>query len=87
MKHLTKPTFISLLLILALFLTTSMTQARSGGAGYDLSWWTVDGGGRTGGSQTHPYALGSTIGQHDATVWQGDGYTLAGGFWGGALAL
>jgi hypothetical protein len=50
---------------------------------YDLSWWTVDGGGRTGGSETHPYALGGTAGQPDAAVWTGNGYTLAGGFWGG----
>jgi hypothetical protein len=48
---------------------------------YDLSWWTVDGGGRMGGSPT--YALGGTAGQPDAAVWTSNGYTLAGGFWGG----
>ena len=51
--------------------------------GYDLSWWTVDGGGRRGGSGTHSYALGGTAGQPDAAVWTSNGYTLAGGFWGG----
>jgi hypothetical protein len=52
---------------------------------YDLSWWTVDGGGRTGGSETHPYALGGTSGQPDAAIWTSNGYTLAGGFWGGVV--
>jgi hypothetical protein len=54
------------------------------GSGYDLSWWTVDGGGTTSNGDSG-YSLGSTTGQPDASVWQGDGYTLAGGFWGGAM--
>jgi len=51
--------------------------------GYDLSWWTADGGGQTfsaGGN----YSLGGTIGQPDAGLLTGSGYTLAGGFWSGA---
>lgn len=50
--------------------------------GYDLSWWTADGGGgtfSTGGS----YTLGGTIGQPDAGLLTGGAYTLGGGFWGG----
>jgi len=77
---------IVILIILALVSITlhweqNLALAQSGG-GYDLSWWTVDGGGTTsnGGSG---YALGSTIGQPDAAVWSGGDYTLAGGFWGG----
>ena len=53
--------------------------------GYDLSWWTTDGGGqtfRTGDG----YALGGTIGQPDVGVMSGPGYTLAGGFWSGGTA-
>jgi hypothetical protein len=50
--------------------------------GYTLDWWTVDGGGRTGGDGTG-YDLQGTVGQPDAAVWQGGDYTLAGGFWGG----
>jgi len=55
---------------------------------YDLSWWTVDGGGvtfATGG----PYSLGATAGQHDASgALVGGSFSLAGGFWaGGALLL
>ncbi|MBU0490862.1 MAG: hypothetical protein KKA73_03460 [Chloroflexi bacterium] len=60
--------------------------ARAQG-GYDLSWWTVDGGGytvSTGGG----YELGGTIGQPDAGQLTGGTYTLGGGFWsGGAAAI
>jgi hypothetical protein len=58
--------------------------ARAQG-GYDLSWWTVDGGGYTF-SSASGYELGGTIGQPDAGVLAGGGYTLGGGFWrGGAM--
>jgi uncharacterized repeat protein (TIGR01451 family) len=50
---------------------------------YDLSWFTVDGGGATfstGGS----YSLGGTIGQPDASnALAGGTYSLTGGFWSG----
>jgi hypothetical protein len=53
--------------------------------GYDLSWWTVDGGGGTW-STGGVYRLGGTAGQPDAGVLEGSGYTLGGGFWrGGAV--
>ncbi len=53
--------------------------------GFDLSWWTVDGGGAgvsnssTGGS----YTLSGTIGQPDANtvVMTGEQFTMTGGFW------
>jgi hypothetical protein len=48
---------------------------------YDLSWYTVDGGGEmfsTGGD----YELSGTIGQPDASeVMIGDEFELTGGFW------
>jgi hypothetical protein len=50
--------------------------------GYTLDWWTVDGGGQTGGDGAG-YDLQGTIAQPDAAVWQGGSYTLAGGFWAG----
>ena len=68
---------------LALLLFVSITFAQD----YDLSWWTVDGGGDTF-SQGGSYSLGGTLGQPDAGVlMDGGSYTLAGGFWGsGGLA-
>ncbi|MBN1661360.1 MAG: hypothetical protein JXA93_23415 [Anaerolineae bacterium] len=55
--------------------------------GYELSWWTVDGGGQMvslGGG----YELGGTIGQPDAGALTGGGHTLGGGFWrGGPVTL
>jgi hypothetical protein len=74
------------LLILTAMLLVSVTlvSAQTGG-GYNLSWWTVDGGGATFGEGSG-YALGGTIGQPDAGVLEGGGYTLVGGFWGGGAA-
>ena len=61
-----------------------LTGAAAGAQdGYDLAWWSVDGGGvtfSTGGG----YTLGGTAGQPDAGVLTGGGYTLTGGFWRGA---
>ena len=62
---------------------TSNRSPSSPSAGYSLSWWTVDGGGHTRLSAGN-YALGGTVGQPDAGVLAGPGYTLVGGFWGGA---
>jgi len=73
-----------LLALTALLLLASVALAQSGG-GYDLSWSTVDGGGATW-SEGGGYSLGGTVGQPDAEVLSGGGYTLAGGFWGGAAA-
>ena len=73
-----------LLLVLSgaegLVVGTATAQAQSGG-GYDLTWWTADGGG--GAASGGGYALNGTIGQPDAGTLTGGGYTLAGGFWGG----
>jgi len=76
----------SLLLALgALLLLASVVGAQAGASpGYDLSWWTVDGGGATF-NANGGYSLGGTIGQTDAGALAGGNYTLAGGFWGGAV--
>jgi len=73
-----------LLLVALLSLLASVARAQSGG-GYDLSWSTIDGGGYTW-STGGGYSLGGTVGQPDAGVLSGGGYTLSGGFWGGAAA-
>ena len=85
MKRLIKPTFIFLLLALTASLAISTAMAQSKGTGYNLLWWTVDGGGATSNTGSG-YSLGGTVGQPDANVWAGDGYTLTGGVWGGAAA-
>ena len=52
--------------------------------GFDLSWYSVDGGG--GVSSGGGYALSGVIGQPDGGTLAGGGYTLGGGFWGGQAA-
>lgn len=47
--------------------------------GYDLSWYTTDGGGGT--SRGADYTLSGTIGQPEAGGAAGSNYTLVGGFW------
>jgi hypothetical protein len=70
----------ALLVCLVALLASGVALAT---AGYDLSWWTVDGGG-TIASNGGSYTLGGTIGQPDAGLMTGGDYTLSGGFWGGA---
>jgi len=83
----------TMLLLLTLLLLISAVR-RPGvrtvlaqvGGDYDLSWWTVDGGGATfstGGS----YSLGGTIGQPAAGVIALENYVLQGGFWPGGEIL
>lgn len=50
--------------------------------GYDISWFSMDGGG--GVSSGGPYALSGIIGQPDAGVLSGGTYTVTGGFAAGA---
>ena len=56
-----------------------MMAATADAQPYDLSWWTVDGGGNqsTGGT----YVLTGTAGQPDAGAASATIYTLASGFW------
>ena len=54
------------------------------GGQYDLSWWTVDGGG--GVSEGGGYVLTAVAGQADAGLLQGGAYVVLGGFLGGAWA-
>jgi hypothetical protein len=84
MKHIAIP-----LILVAFLLLTSAVLAQSGdgtsarlSVSYNLSWWTMDGGGYTF-STGGDYTLGGTIGQPEAGVLTGGDYTLGGGFWGG----
>jgi hypothetical protein len=70
----------TLLISVMMSLLLGSALAQSGG-GYELSWWTIDGGGitfATGGS----FDLGSTLGQPDASnPLTGGAFSLTGGFW------
>ncbi len=69
-----------------LFCAGGVALAQSGG-GYDLTWWTIDGGGGT--LSDGGYALGGTIGQPEpGPVLTGSGFFLYSGFWaaGGAAS-
>jgi uncharacterized membrane protein len=68
----------------ALVLLAATALAQVPEQTYDLSWWTVDGGGATF-STGGGYSLGGTIGQPDPGVLSGGGYELGGGFWGGGV--
>lgn len=54
------------------------------GGGYEMPWFTVDGGG--GESAGGGFTLAGTIGQADAGALSGGPFTLVGGFWPGAGA-
>ena len=59
-----------------------LATARVGqGQDYELSWYTIDGGGNQ--SSGGDYELQGTIGRPDAGVIAGGPYVLTGGFWGG----
>ena len=76
--------FLSLLLLVIAITALGIVSA-SALAGYNLDWWTVDGGGATS-STGGSYSLGGTIGQPDAGTSSGGTYALSGGFWGGGAA-
>jgi len=69
-------------IIVALAICAPAARAQTGG-GYDLTWYTIDGGGESvsGGA----YTLVGTAGQADASTVSGGGYVLAGGFWSGGV--
>ena len=63
-----------LLLVVAMFAESAFGQP------YEVTWYTIDGGGTvaaTGGD----YSAGGTIGQGDAGTMSGGDYTVRGGFW------
>ena len=49
--------------------------------GYEISWYTVDGGGGT--SSGGSYEISGTAGQPDAGAMGGGSYVLTGGYWEG----
>jgi hypothetical protein len=71
-KNKSRIVFMALLIILAM---VASAQAQP----YAVTWWTVGGGGISSGGS---HVLSGTIGQPDAGVMSGGGFTLTGGFWG-----
>jgi hypothetical protein len=65
------------LLILLLF---SLFSIDAPAQSYDLTWFTIDGGGNVSTGAT--YSVTGTIGQPDAGTLSGGSYSLIGGFWG-----
>ncbi len=72
MRH----SFKSILLLAGLLATATVSRAQP----YDISWYTIDGGG--GSSSGGTFSLTGTIGQPDAGHMAGGNFTLDGGFWG-----
>jgi hypothetical protein len=71
-------------LCLPFLLMFVMPVLAQGEGQYEISWYTIDGGGGT--SSGGPYTLTGTIGQPDAGWSIGGIYELLGGFWlGGPL--
>lgn len=70
--------YLLVIIVSAAVLSLGMAYAQSGG-GYDLSWWTIDGGG--GQAAAGNYVLAGSIGQPVAGVSQSGGMVLASGFW------
>ncbi len=84
MKRLIRPICWVVPIALMLLLVTATIHAQTGG--YDLSWFSVDGGGQTF-STGGGYELGGATGQPDAGTLGGGSYIMIGGFWnGGTLA-
>ena len=78
------PAARSALLLLAglIVLATALPLLAASGGPYDVSWDTLDGGGRT--SSGGRYAVSGTVGQPDAgSEMSGGSYAVIGGFWSG----
>jgi hypothetical protein len=74
-----------LFLCLVLFMALLPLILVSATGSFDLPWWSVDGGG--GLSSGSVFELRGAAGQPDAGAMQGGDYSLAGGFWGGAVIV
>jgi hypothetical protein len=80
-----KPIYLTLsLMILAGFLVAALPALAQTGDEYELSWWTVAGGGGT--SEEGDYALTGSVGQPTTDLLSGDEFTLVGGFFSGETA-
>ena len=65
--------------LLTCFAAALFIPVTAHGGDFDLSWYTIDGGGGT--STGGNFELSGTIGQPDAGAMAGGDFELAGGFW------
>ena len=78
MKHILRASVFALIGLLLIAATASAQSPD----GYEIDWWTVDGGGGRPSDVGDTLTLQGTAGQPDAGVLSHDGgYTLVGGFW------
>ena len=69
-----------LTLVALLVLSSAVIAYAQTGNGFDLTWWTVDGGGGT--LEGGGYTLAGTVGQPEpGPASTGGGFTLSHGFW------
>ena len=61
----------------------ALSSAASATGGYDISWYSIDGG--AGVSAGGRYKVAGTIGQPDAGAMSGGPFRVNGGFWAGAV--
>lgn len=80
MKSILQRTLVALVAI-----GTINVQGLACAQSYNLDWFTVDGGGGT--SSGGAFSISGTIGQPDAGVLSGGGYTVEGGFWSGVSII
>jgi hypothetical protein len=80
MKHRKLWTILTLALLIAFLALNIRVGYAAPRDGYEIAWYTIDGGGAqdlSGGT----YTLSGTIGQSDAGAQSGGSYTLASGYW------
>ncbi|MBN2257201.1 MAG: hypothetical protein JW704_05185 [Anaerolineaceae bacterium] len=82
MKNIPSPPLLfrlAAMLAVALLITSLAFSAVWAANGYEVSWYTIDGGG--GSSSGGNYLVMGSIGQPDAGSQSGSGHGLTGGFW------
>jgi hypothetical protein len=74
-----KSKIMSRICIIVLVVVVHIAWCATSYAQFSINWASIDGGaGESGGG---PFSLSGTIGQPDAGVMGGSGYTVIGGFW------
>jgi hypothetical protein len=70
---------IRMVIFSLVFLALISASAALADGGFDIPWWTVDGGG--GQSSGGSYSVMGSVGQADTGTMSGGQYSVNGGFW------